>query len=102
MRTPSDDSFVGDDDIPFPLAPDVWERIAKEMKLSDRQQTIVELLLRRKRCNQVGPVIGIGHPTVETQLKRIYQRCGVRDHTELLLHIMALSQQPPENGACHV
>ncbi|MBX3415301.1 MAG: hypothetical protein KF708_21630 [Pirellulales bacterium] len=102
MQASADDFLAGDDEgqAPFPLAPDVWKRIAEQMRLSDQQRAIVELLLQRKKCKQIGPASGIAQPTVETYLKRVYQRHGVRDHTELLLHIMALSQQVPRNGAC--
>jgi DNA-binding NarL/FixJ family response regulator len=77
---------------PFPLAPEVWERVAADMQLSGQHRRIVELLLRGAKCKQLGPELGIAQPTVHTYLKRIYQRQGVSNHTDLLLRILALSQ----------
>jgi DNA-binding CsgD family transcriptional regulator len=79
--------------IEFPLDVDVWEHVAQEMRLSDQHKRIVELLLRGTRCKQLGPALGLAGPTVRTYLKRIYDRQGVANHAELLLRIMALSQQ---------
>jgi DNA-binding NarL/FixJ family response regulator len=82
-----------DDPVRFPLDSEVWQKVAEEMRLSPQQRRIVEMLLLGRKCKQIGPALGISGSTVETYLKRIYQRQGVADHTELLLHIMALSHQ---------
>ena len=59
------------------------------------------MLLRRKKCKEIAASIGLGEPTLRTYLRRIYDRLGVADQTELLIHIMALSQASDNNGNCH-
>jgi DNA-binding NarL/FixJ family response regulator len=86
---------------PFPLDADVWEQVAEEMQLSEQHRRIVELLLRGAKCKQLGPALGIAEPTVHTYLKRIYQRQGVGNHTELLLRVMALSQRFNRRASRH-
>jgi DNA-binding CsgD family transcriptional regulator len=80
----------------FPLEPAVWRRVAERMQLSPQQERIVEMLLEGRKCKEIGPALGLAIPTVRTYLKRIYDRIGVSDQTELLLHIMALAQERDE------
>lgn len=93
VRQPPDNQACENSLAPFPLAPATWDWIAAEMQLSPQQRKIVELLLHRKKCKQIGPALGLAEPTVRTYLKRIYERHGLADHGELLIHIMDLSQR---------
>ena len=93
IRQPPDNHVCDKSLAAFPLAPDAWDWIAAEMQLSPQQRKIVELLLHRKKCKQIGPELGLAEPTVRTYLKRIYERHGLADHGELLIHIMDLSQR---------
>lgn len=88
-KTPPEDNGF----LPLPLDGHVWDQVAEEMQLSRQHRRIVELLLCGAKCKQLAPALGIAEPTVQTYLKRIYQRHGVAGHTELLLHIMRLSQR---------
>lgn len=77
----------------FPLRTEVWKEVLRHLHLSPQQTRIVELLLRRKKCKEIAAEIGLGEPTLRTYLRRIYDRLEVTDQTELLIHIMAVSQR---------
>lgn len=82
---------LGDDSQFFPLAPAVWQRVAKEMQLSPQQQKIVELILLGCKDKEIARKMGLRIPTVRTYLQRIFLREGVRDRMDLVLRVCALS-----------
>ena len=84
----------------FPLPLHVWSRVASEMRLSQKQTEIVELLLRGYQFKHVPEILGISPSTVKTQVERIYHRTGVSDQAELLIRIMAVSHRLADHVSC--
>jgi DNA-binding NarL/FixJ family response regulator len=76
---------------PLPLPPHKWDRIARSLKLAPRQKQIAELILRNWSDKQIVAETGLGHPTIRTYIKRIFDRVGVADRHELVLLILRLS-----------
>lgn len=87
--------------IPVPAIPrrelpcdrQLWLAIAAELALSPQQQRIVELLLLGYQDKQIAEELKLSVPTVRTYLKRIFDRVGVADRVELLLHVFAMAQE---------
>ena len=77
---------------PFPLDTATWREVVRELQLPRQQAKIVELILRRKGDQQIAATMGISVATVRTYLGRIFTRTGVRDRLELVLRILALTQ----------
>jgi DNA-binding CsgD family transcriptional regulator len=97
-RTPD---FLGNAPLSaFPLCPLVWQKVLRDLQLSPQQTRIVEMLLRRKKCKEIARSLGLAEPTLRTYLRRIFERIGVSDQTELVIHIMALSHQANSCPAC--
>ena len=72
-----------------PLNPREWARTARELRLSPRQAQIVELILHAKRDKQIAAALSMTLPTLRTHLGRVFERLGVTDRVELVLHVFA-------------
>lgn len=53
-------------------------------RLSRREREVVGLVVEGRSNDEVGSALGIGVTTVETHLKRIFERFGLRSRTELV------------------
>jgi DNA-binding NarL/FixJ family response regulator len=53
-------------------------------RLSRREREVVGLVVEGRSNDEVGAGLGIGVTTVETHLKRIFERFGLRSRTELV------------------
>ena len=80
------------DSLPLPL--EKWQQIASALKLSPRQQRIVELILANFCDKQILAKLGGRQPTLRTQLKRVFARAGVEDRQGLVILILRMSHEP--------
>jgi len=53
-------------------------------RLSPREREVVALVVEGRSNDEVGAELGIGLTTVETHLRRIFERFGLRSRTELV------------------
>jgi DNA-binding NarL/FixJ family response regulator len=53
-------------------------------RLSRREREVVALVVEGRSNDEVGAALGIGVTTVETHLRRIFERFGLRSRTELV------------------
>jgi DNA-binding CsgD family transcriptional regulator len=82
------------DDLPaFPMRPNLWNRIAGELRLSPQQKRVVELLLRNACDKQIAALLGCSKPTIRTHFNRIFRKVKVEDRGALVLLIFRLSQR---------
>ena len=82
---------------PFPLPPDKWQEIAKQLKLSPRQVDVVALVLRRRCYKQIETSLNMAHGTLRIHMERVFEKASVSNREELILHLFALSHDicPP-------
>jgi len=78
---------------PLPLDADHWQAVCKAMRLSPRQATLVELILRDLGAKNISAVMCIDESTIKTYRQRIFARTGARTRMQLAMHVMAVSHQ---------
>lgn len=77
---------------PLPLSARQWEVIVKAMRLSKREATVAELVLRDLGNKEIAAVMGISHKTVGTYLDtRIPKKTGARGRMQLATHVLAVA-----------
>jgi DNA-binding CsgD family transcriptional regulator len=82
-----------DDRTPFPLSPNTWHQVAKQMNLPPQHKRVVACILRDMTDQQIADHLELAVPTIRTYLKRIYERAGTPNRLRLVLHIMKISQK---------
>ena len=87
--------------MPFPLDSTTWREVVGEMQLPRQQAKVLELVLQGMQDQQIAAAMKIGVPTVRTYLGRIFTRAGVRDRLELVLRILALTQDINNRNGSH-
>lgn len=75
-----------------PLDQDEWEAIARRLELTPRQTEVVGLILHGKRDKQIATELGLSVRTVREHLSHLFERLGVNDRMELVLHIFSASR----------
>src|SRR5690242_6212499 len=73
-----------------PLRSDEWRLISAELAVTPQQARIIELILAGHRDKQIARQMGVGLPTIRTQLSRVFERLGVCDRVELLLRVFSI------------
>jgi DNA-binding NarL/FixJ family response regulator len=53
------------------------------VRLSARELEVVRLVVDGRSNDEIGAALGIGSKTVETHLRRLFERLGVASRTEL-------------------
>ena len=88
---------------PF-LSPDAWEHIVRSLQLSPQQARIVCLILHGKQDKEMAAELGLNRYTIKTYLRRIFDRLGLEDRMDLVLHIFAICsrdwQEARESPPC--
>ena len=75
------------------LSAQEWARLTREFDLSPRQADIIKCLLLGNSDKQIAKELRISVPTVRTHMGRLFQKSGVDDRVELILHIFAVLRQ---------
>ncbi len=83
--------------LPFPLDQRMWTAVIRRMKLPPQQAKIVAKILRDMSDEQIAEDLGIKESTIRTYLGRIFDRHEVQNRNQLVLRILALTQEinPP-------
>ena len=66
-----------------------WAQLTQKLELTPRQAEIVQHLLLGKSDKQIARELSISVPTVRTHMGRLFQKLGLRDRVELILHVFA-------------
>jgi DNA-binding CsgD family transcriptional regulator len=69
----------------------LWNVVAGKLRLGPREKQIVELILRHQPQKEIARLLGIETCTVQSYLRRLYNRLRVSDSPELVLRIFAES-----------
>ena len=64
-----------------------WMLLAQELDLSPRQAEIVNNIMRAKSDKQIAQALGISQSTVRTHMTRLFEKFGLNDRVELLVHV---------------
>lgn len=72
----------------FPFTADEWASLAQNTEMSPRQQQIARCILSGLGDKQIAEEIGIKVPTVRTHMGRLFDKLGVGDRVELVLHFI--------------
>ena len=67
--------------------PPADERLGHLTQLTQREWTILQLLLENQRVGSIAQALSIGPSTVRTHLTSIFHKLGVHSQTELLKQI---------------
>lgn len=76
---------------PLPLPMQLWTSIVSRLRLCQREEQVVELILRHQKQKEIARRLGITPSTVQSYLQRIYLRLRVADEEALVLRIFAES-----------
>jgi DNA-binding NarL/FixJ family response regulator len=71
------------------LSSQEWAQLTQRLELTPRQAEIVQHLLLGKSDKQIARELSISVPTVRTHMGRLFQKLGLRDRIELILHVFA-------------
>jgi DNA-binding NarL/FixJ family response regulator len=74
---------------PF-LDADDWQYVVTCLQLSPQQTRVVSLILQGKQDKEISRELGLNRYTIRTYLRRVFDRVGLEDRMELVLHIFAL------------
>jgi DNA-binding NarL/FixJ family response regulator len=85
-QAPSSDSLL-------PCDLQTWQKVAKLLALSPKQERIVELILQGKQDRQIAHQMSISVSTVRTYLTRIYGRIEVPDRVHLILRVFSMAHR---------
>lgn len=72
-----------------------WQAVIAALHLSPRHASIICLILHGKRDKQIAAELGMSIWTVRTHLSRLFQRLGVADRMELVLHVLSVPRMSP-------
>lgn len=72
------------------LAQHEWDILSNELALSPRQKDILHLIMQGHQDRQIAAELDVSHATVRTHLRLLFERLGVSDRTELVLHSFAV------------
>ena len=85
--------------VQWPLLSDQeWTQLTQELELTPRQAEIIRHLLLGKSDKQIAKELTISVPTVRTHLGRLFQKLGLSDRVELILHIFACLREEPDDS----
>ena len=71
------------------FSPEEWRNVTEHLELSVRQTEICRRILEGLSDKEMADSIGIALPTVRTHLRRLYEKLGVYDRTELVVQLFA-------------
>lgn len=72
----------------FPQRPTTPSHEATVMRLSKRQEQIIELVAEGYSGKEVARLLGMSPKTVESHLQRVFDRCGVRSRAGVVARWM--------------
>jgi DNA-binding CsgD family transcriptional regulator len=70
-----------------------WSQLTRSLGLTARQADIVQHLMLGESDKQIARELEISVPTVRTHLRKLFQKFGINDRVELILHIFAYLRQ---------
>lgn len=68
---------------------DQWSRVQSRLALSNREVDVVQQLVDGDTEARAAFLLGIGHSTVHTHVRRIYRKLNVCNQRDLLVRIVA-------------
>ncbi len=71
------------------LSEQEWTSVREKLGLSTQQAQMVKHLLQAKCDKEIAQSMGISVPTVRTYMSRVFQKLGVDDRVELVLHVVS-------------
>jgi DNA-binding NarL/FixJ family response regulator len=77
---------------PFPLSAEEWRCVRAQLQLTEKQAKVAALVLQAACDKKVAYELNLGLPTVRTHLRRIYEKAGVQDRTELIIRIFNIAR----------
>jgi DNA-binding CsgD family transcriptional regulator len=78
------------DSLPCFITPSDWQYIVHTLQFSPQQARIVSMILQKKQDKQISVDLKLNRSTIRTYLRRVFDRVGVDDRMELVLHVFAL------------
>ena len=81
-----DDPAVGH----FPLSPETWRHVRRELDLPPQQIEYVRLLLSGYDGHRIADVMGISYATLRTYTARLQQKTHTRGQLDLVLTILRI------------
>lgn len=81
------------DALAFPMSPEVWAAVTKQLAFSPQQSRVVELILCCQSDKQIAREMGLGESTIRTYLDRIGKQLGISGRLELVVYVFALAQR---------
>jgi len=67
-----------------PTSPDLNSALLKKMRITPREEEVINHLVTGASYKEIGGLLRISLPTVQSHISRIYQKAGVRSKVELL------------------
>src|SRR5215475_2164567 len=71
------------------LSHDAWKRIAKSLRISDRELEIIQGIFDDRKEMAIADELKISMHTVHTHLERLYRKLGVSSRVALVLYILS-------------
>jgi len=78
------------DSLPCCMTLSDWQYIVRTLGFSPQQARIVGMILQKKQDKQISTELRLNRSTIRTYLRRVFDRVGVDDRMELVLHVFAL------------
>lgn len=91
---------VPSESLPNFLTVDDWQYIVLSLQLSPQQARIVSLILQGKQDKEMAAELGLNRYTIRTYLRRVFDREGLEDRMDLVLHIFGLCSHRRHDATC--
>jgi len=78
---------------PFPICPDLLERLLAEYDFPPQERRVVELVLCGASDESIREIMGIARSTIRTYTTRIHRRMAVANRLELVLQLFSDSHR---------
>jgi len=83
------------------LSPNTWSTVARQLKLSGREEQIARLILLDERVSVIALELGLSRHTMHSYLGRVYRKLGVNSSCQLAVTVLtACIQLEQRDGAC--
>jgi len=78
-----------------------WTLLTQDLELSRQQARIVDCIVHAKSDKQIAQELGISQCTVRTHVTRLFQKFGLNDRVELLVHVFMSLRNIDRSVASH-
>ena len=70
-----------------------WQTIQARLGLSDRELEVCRLICAGRKVRAIGNALGIRESTVNTHVRRLYDKIGVHNRAELVMRLLAATTE---------